>query len=393
MLYSEKFFNLTEGDEPFLQSLIDNKIKETLNLEYKKEMIDGNKFARKVASFANTSGGIIILGIEEKDYLPVKLNPLEPGLGETIENILITSISRKVPFKISTISSTIKDNKKYYVIYVPKSSNGPHMVVSEKDFRYYKRAYIRTNFSSIPMSDSEVRDILEKNLKYRKTQISQTRDRRVLFYNKETWEAQKDKLIYLRYASTINDSIDINLIKSELKGLNKQVDGDVGQLLSNRIKNFGRSILFENGFIDYPDIDLMRKMYLSISKDGYIEFVRLGITKDNPAYKMKYLRDNIIISDLKYFLQFLDIFYKILRYIGETIIFIRLNNIEGSVIYTQNLLKEFSQRSSEPSWEDSNYYQTFEIIDNSSQILKYFADGIFKNYGYDDCFKLKSEEE
>ena len=84
MLYSEKFFNLTEGDEPFLQSLIDNKIKETLNLEYKKEMIDGNKFARKVASFANTSGGIIILGIEEKDYLPVKLNPLEPGLGETI---------------------------------------------------------------------------------------------------------------------------------------------------------------------------------------------------------------------------------------------------------------------------------------------------------------------
>jgi hypothetical protein len=393
MLYSEKFFNLTEGDEPFLQSLIDNKLKETLNLEYKKEMIDGNKFARKVVSFANTSGGIIIMGIEEKDSLPIRLNPLEPDLGETIENILITSISGRIPFKITAINSTIEDNKKYYVIYVPKSSNGPHMVISEKDFRYYKRAYVRTNFSSIPMSDSEVRDVLEKNLKYKKTQISQIRDKRILFYDKETWEAQKEKLIYLRYTSTINDSIDIDLIKSELKGLDKKIDGDVGQLLSNRIVNYGKSILFENGLINYPDTDLFRKRYLSISKDGYIEFVRLGITKNNAAYKVNCLRDSVIIDDLKYYLQFLGIFYKILKYIGETIIFIRLNNIDNSVIYTSNLLNEFSQRSSEPSWEDSNYYQTFEIIDNSSQILKYFADGIFKNYGYDDCFKLKSEEE
>lgn len=393
MQYNEKIFNLTEGDEPFLQSLIDNKLKETLNLEYKKEMIEGNKFARKVVSFANTSGGIIILGIEEKDSLPIRLNPLEPDLGETIENILITSISGRIPFKITAINSTIKANKKYFVIYVPKSSNGPHMVVSEKDFRYYKRAYIRTNFSSIPMSDSEVRDVLEKNLKYKKTQISQIRDRKVLYYDEKTWEAQKEKLIYLRYTSTINDSIDIDSIKSELKGLDKQIDGDVGQLLSNKIKNFGKSILFESGLIDYPDTDLFRIMYLAISKDGYIEFVRFGITRDNAAYKVKCLRDSIIIDDLKCYLQFLGVFYKILKYIGETIIFIRLNNIDNSVIYTSNLLNEFSQRSSEPNWEDSNYYQTFEIIEDNNQILKYFADGIFKNYGYDDCFKLKSEEE
>lgn len=59
MLYKEKFFNLTEEDEPFLQNLIDNKVKESLNLEYKRELIENNKFARKVSSFANAIGGII----------------------------------------------------------------------------------------------------------------------------------------------------------------------------------------------------------------------------------------------------------------------------------------------------------------------------------------------
>ena len=389
MIYKEKFFNLTENDEPFLQNLIDNKIKESLNLEYKRELIENNKFARKVSSFANAIGGIIILGIEEKDHLPVKLNPLEPDLGETIENILVTSISRRLPFKITAINSTKEKNKKYYVIYVPKSSNSPHMVISERDFRYYKRAYERTNFSSIPMSDLEVRESLEKNLKYKETQLSQIRNRRVLFYDGKTWEAQKNKLVYLRYASIVNDNIDIYPLKSELQGLDKQVGGDIGQLLSNRIINFGKSILFERGFINYPDIDLMQKMYLRITKDGYIEFVRLGIIRDNPTYKMKYLRDNIIINDLKCYLQFLRIFYLILNYFGETNIFIRLNNIENSIIYTPNILNQFSQKSSESSWEEANYYQTFEVIDNSTEILQYFADGIFRNYGYDTCSKLK----
>lgn len=154
------------------------------------------------------------------------------------------------------------------------------MAISEKDFRYYKRAYERTNFSSIPMSDLEVKESLEKNLKYKETQLSQIRNRRVLFYDKETWEAQKNKLVYLRYASIINDNIDIYSLKSELQGLDNQVGGDIGQLLSNRIINFGKSILFERGFIDYPDINLMRKMYLRISKDEYIEFARLGIIRD-----------------------------------------------------------------------------------------------------------------
>jgi predicted HTH transcriptional regulator len=151
MQYEKKFFNLKEEDEPFLQSLIKGKVKESLNLEYKGEMTNHVKLAKVVSSFANSSGGIIIFGIEEKDSLPVKLNPLESELGETIENVLLTSISRSITFKITSINSTIEKNKKYFVIYVPKSSSGPHMVTSKGECRYHKRAYSRKNFSSVPI--------------------------------------------------------------------------------------------------------------------------------------------------------------------------------------------------------------------------------------------------
>lgn len=151
MQYEKKFFNLKEEDEPFLQSLIKGKVKESLNLEYKGEMTNHVKLAKVVSSFANSSGGIIIFGIEEKDSLPVKLNPLESELGETIENVLLTSISRSMTFKITSINSTIEKNKKYFVIYVPKSSSGPHMVTSKGECRYHKRAYSRKNFSSVPI--------------------------------------------------------------------------------------------------------------------------------------------------------------------------------------------------------------------------------------------------
>lgn len=391
MDYMEKIFNLVDSDEPFLQKLIDDKIKETLHLEYKKEMIDHVKLARKVSAFANSLGGIMIIGIEEKGGLPIKLNPLDPNLGETIENVLITSISRELPFKITAINSTKEKDKKYYVIFVPKSSNGPHMVISEKDFRYYKRAYVRKNFSSVPMSDEEVRESLAKNLKYRDTLISNIKDKRILLFNNETWQTQKNKLIYLRYSSTINDNIDMDSLKPKLRGIGKDVCGDIGQLSSDNVKNFGKSLLFKRDFIDDKNISLRQKMYIQISMEGYIEFVRLGITKESSLYK-KVLRDNIVINDLKCYLQFLGVCYQILKYIGEVFIFIELNNIEDSVIFSQSLLNEFSRKSSEPSWEDSNYYQTFEIINKSSEVLKYFADGIFKNYGYENCFKLKSEK-
>ena len=382
-----KLFNLTEDDEPFLQGLIDSKIKETLNLEYKRELPEHKKFARKVSSFANGIGGIIILGIEEKDHLPIKLNPLVPDLGETVESIIINNIDPPLPVKITSINSTKEKDKKYYILYIPKSSNGPHMVISEKDFRYYKRGYIRKNFSSIPMNDREVREALEKNLKFKESQLLKIRKKRIKFYIEEVWDAQSSRLSYLRLASKINTDIDVNSIKPKLFDLHKDVDGKLGLLLSNDIRNYGTSIVFEKGLITNKELRLLEKRYLLIDKSGYIEYVWLDIKREyslGSSGNVDCIRKNLIIESLEEFLLFLRFFLGILSYMGEAFIYARLNNINDTYINTGDIIQEFSQKSSESYWEESGYYQSFEIIDNHLKIAKHYADGIYRNYGYDN---------
>lgn len=238
------------------------------------------------------------------------------------------------------------------------------------------------------MTDEEVRENIEKNLRYQETQISKIRNKKVLFFDNKTWQAQKDKLRFLRYVAILNETIDLSSLKSEFKEIGKGICDDVGQLLIGDIKNFGKSLLFERGVIEYKDLETLRKIYLQIKQDGYIEFVRLDITRESSIYK-KILRENIIINDLKCFLQFIGKIIQNLKYLGETCIFIGLNNIEGSVIYYPSSARQFSQKSSEVNWEDYKYYQSFDLIDRHQDILQHFSDGIFQNYGDDKFTTLK----
>lgn len=384
MTKEEKFFKLSEWDESFLQRLIDEKIEESLNLEYKRELPENKKFARSVSSFANENGGIIILGIAEEDGMPVELNPLEPNLKETIENIILTSISPKLPIKIETINSSKKENKKYYVIYIPKS-NELHMVTAYKDFRYYKKVptFQRVNFSTVALNDIEIKERIEKNVQYKKSKLEEIKNKRVLFFDEETWEAQKDSLDYLRFSISINFNLDLDSIKPELYKFHTKISGDLGLLLSNDIKTIGKSIVFEQGLIADKSINAFSKKYLLINEIGYIEYVRLSIKKYHDSSKFYWLRDNVIVAELKDFLAFLQLFISSIEYIGEMLIFVRLNDIRNSIIYNPRSINQYSQKSFESKWEDSKYYQAFEVIDNKDKIIEFFADGIYKNYGFE----------
>ncbi len=143
-----------------IQNLIDNEIKESLNLDYKRQLTKNTEIAKDVSSFANNNGGKIIYGVDEKNGLPNSINWIDSkGVKEKIECVILDHIQPEIKgFNIYSIENPENHSRAVFVVDIPESSDAPHMA----NHRYY----IRRNFKSEYMEDYEVKDaIFKKGLK------------------------------------------------------------------------------------------------------------------------------------------------------------------------------------------------------------------------------------
>ena len=62
-MFSKEIENL---DINYIRQLIENEIPESSYLDYKEQMIGNDKLAKLMIAFANSSGGLIYIGIKEK---------------------------------------------------------------------------------------------------------------------------------------------------------------------------------------------------------------------------------------------------------------------------------------------------------------------------------------
>lgn len=114
-------------NESDIEEFIDRKIEESVNLDYKHidKYADKIGLGKVISSFANTDGGLLILGISEKKHLPQK----PPTWGdsdkfsrETLEARLFSVIKPEIkglyihPVRHSTTSKVI------FLIDVPKTT-------------------------------------------------------------------------------------------------------------------------------------------------------------------------------------------------------------------------------------------------------------------------------
>lgn len=161
---SEGFLDKNEYTEQDIISLINNKIEESINLDFKSSDSLGFEQSRKkelskdVSSFANSAGGIIIYGMNEKNHVAESLSFVDGNVftKEWIEQVIQSNIHRKIEgVLIIPVRFENEVNKTVYVIKIPESNQAPHMA---SDKRYYKRH----NFGSDPMEEYEVRNLYNR---------------------------------------------------------------------------------------------------------------------------------------------------------------------------------------------------------------------------------------
>lgn len=169
MGFIKQFFkNKKEIKPEDIESFIAQKIEENQKLDYKdiKAYHEIDKLSHHVASFANSAGGLIILGVsqdelKDKKGKNIKICPKKITWGEmaldkeTLENKLLSRIQPP----ISNLVIKPVRNEKHEVIFlidVPKSDSAPHM---SPDHRYNTR----TNFRKRAMEHYEVANMFKTN--------------------------------------------------------------------------------------------------------------------------------------------------------------------------------------------------------------------------------------
>lgn len=145
-----------------LKALIDNRIPESLGMEYKSALALARKdkntseISKDVSAMANSSGGTIIYGLKEDGNYASEIDPVDGEVctKERLEQLIISNIKPRIECEIYPVNDPAWGNKFVYVTEIKQS----HTAHQASDNKYYKRF----NFSSVPMEDYEVKDIVNR---------------------------------------------------------------------------------------------------------------------------------------------------------------------------------------------------------------------------------------
>lgn len=139
---------------------------ETSRFDAKEALPTGKKtrdLATDVAAMAN-DGGTLLYGVGEDENKALRI--LKPfslaGASERVDQIVRTSIVEPPSIEVRQIPTTTDPSVGYLVVSVPASPRAPHMVVVNKDHRFYGRSAA----GNIRLTEGEVARLYERRQRW-----------------------------------------------------------------------------------------------------------------------------------------------------------------------------------------------------------------------------------
>lgn len=284
-MIDKKLDTITKED---LFNLIDNKILENKTLEYKKKLPDftskesKEEFFADITSFANSNGGDLIFGIDEKNGEPDNL------CGFIIDNVDQTLIriqdllnnSNHIKPRIYGIDFKIidLDNSNYaLIIRIPKSWNSPHRVRKKDANRFYIRAFNKKeelDIDELRIAFNFTDSINEKIKNFRSERIG-----KIISENTPIYLESKSKTLinliplssflsndYCNFNLPINNLNILHHISEGIGNTRYNFDGVIRTKPEHKIGHYYSYVqLFKNGIIESVDTSLLSSNYICSS--------------------------------------------------------------------------------------------------------------------------------
>jgi Putative DNA-binding domain len=157
---------LSNLDLADLQTLVDGGVRESREIEYKRQLPgnsdeDKREFLADVSSFANASGGDIMYGIEADAGLPTGIVGVEGNADAELlrlESIIRAGIQPRV-MGLHIQPVPLSDGRHVLILRIPASWTSPHMVT----FKNLSRFYSRTSAGKYQLDVTELRSLFARD--------------------------------------------------------------------------------------------------------------------------------------------------------------------------------------------------------------------------------------
>jgi hypothetical protein len=257
--------------EEDLYLLISDGIIEGKTIEYKRDSYgntdDSKKeFLKDVSSFANTSGGFLLIGVDAKNGIPAEIPGIEIASIDQeklrLESILIDNIRPRIQgLKIKEVN--LESRSRYVIIIsIPQSFVFPHMVTYKKSNKFYSR----NSSGSYLLDVEELRNLfgLSGSL------VEQARTFRLERLNKII--SGETPIPIGTFPKAILHLVPLNPVLSSLQQLSLN-PGFIGR----RYPDFGPDLRNANsnfdGYVEYNQDFQSQPSYLQVFRTGNMEYV------------------------------------------------------------------------------------------------------------------------
>ena len=147
--------------EDDLLALISNGVAEGRTIDYKRELPGNSDSAKKefladASSFANTTGGDLVFGMDEDQGIPTILSGLQVADLDMevrrLDSILAAGLSPRIRYAMKAVTSPT--GAKFLVMRVDRSWAGPHRVIFQQSDRFFGR----NSAGKYPLDVNELRN-------------------------------------------------------------------------------------------------------------------------------------------------------------------------------------------------------------------------------------------